>query len=183
MTSHRSYQALTQRHTQFDVDLVCGEDHRGVLVGSRRRREAGVGRRRIPWVTDGLDQVQLAIPLDLVAKPVHEHPCPRRLVQGGATEEGSRVSRVRLLTPGRRRRVRSGHLGVIPTSQKVVLHKDEFPKHGNMGRTTDYAQIRCVLKSKNNSSFSLSVSPDSSFLFSPISSLGEQATYSLRNPD
>lgn len=52
-----SYEALTQRHTQLDVDLVCGEDHRRVLVGGRRRREAGVGRRRIPWVTDGLNQV------------------------------------------------------------------------------------------------------------------------------
>lgn len=70
------------------MDLVCGEDHGRVLVGGGRRREPGVGRRRVPRVADGLDEVQLAVPLHLVAEPVHEHARPRRLVQGGAEEEG-----------------------------------------------------------------------------------------------
>lgn len=43
--------------TQLDVDLVCGQDHGRVLVGGRWRREAGVGWRCIPWVTDSLDEV------------------------------------------------------------------------------------------------------------------------------
>lgn len=89
MTSSCSYyHELIQSLTQFDVDLVRGQDHRRVLVGGGRRREPGVGRRRIPRITDGLNEVELAISLHFVAKPVHEHSRPRCLVQRGAEEEG-----------------------------------------------------------------------------------------------
>lgn len=70
--------------TQFDVDLVCGEDHGRVLVGGGRWREPGVGRRRISGVADGFDGVQLAASLHFVAEPVDEHTRPRCFVQRGA---------------------------------------------------------------------------------------------------
>lgn len=56
-SSCADYHALIQKLTQFDVDFVCGEDHRRVLVGGRRWREPRVGRRRVPWVTDSFNEV------------------------------------------------------------------------------------------------------------------------------
>lgn len=76
------------RLTQFDVDPVCGEDHRGVLVSGGGRCKPSVGRGCVPWVTGGLDEVQLAISLHFVAEAVYKHPCPWRLVQRGAEKEG-----------------------------------------------------------------------------------------------
>ena len=105
------YRELIHRLTQFDVDFVCGEDHRRVLVGGRRWCEPCVGRRRIPRVTDGLDEVQLAISLHFVAQPVHQHTRPWCLVQRGTEEDiwnWAEFSQINRRFVGRRG-VRTGH--------------------------------------------------------------------------
>lgn len=64
------------------MDLVCGDDDRRILVGGGRWGQACVGRRSVPRVAHGLNEVQLTVLLDLVAQAVEQDAGPGGLVEG-----------------------------------------------------------------------------------------------------
>lgn len=74
------------------MDLVCGDDDRRILVSGGGRGQARVGRRSVPRVAHGLDEVQLAVLLDLVAQAVEQDPGPGGLVEGRAGKDKDQLA-------------------------------------------------------------------------------------------